>query len=332
MDTGERLAAYLSGDLDTDERTAVEAELAGDPALRGHLERIRRSDAALADLPEVDLPEGFSARLRERVAPEVDAVVGDQLAARRARRGTPSWLPALGAAAALAVVVAGGVTLAGGMGGDSAMDTAEEAGPRTTAGDGGGDAAATMMQDAETDAATEVSGPVVTDRGRSLGPSDLQQLATDPDVLAALESGAVQEDPTLAADLYLDALGGARTETEAEGADDAAGADETPQQEDADLESAPSATGRTSVAELLRREGVSDADLDDVARCLSVLSEGAAAPVVPLYVELATDEDGNEVIVYVALAQDADDEYRRVEVWMVSRDDCEPRQFVQSDT
>lgn len=329
MDTGERLAAYLSGDLDTDERTALEAELAGDPALRARLERIRAADTALADLPEVDLPEGFSARLRERVAPEVDAVLGDQLAARRARRGAPAWLPALGAAAALAVVVAGGITMTGGMGGDDSADTAEEAGPRTTA-DGGGDAADTMIQDEAMDAeaAPPIEGPIVTHRGRTLDLDDLQQLATDPEVQAALESGAVQDDPTGTADDYVTALRESHTEEQTD-SDDAGGAAE--QDGAADLEHETTAASSAYKADLLRGEGVSDEDLEAVARCVPVLSEGAAAPVVPLYVELATDEDGDEVIVYVALAQDADEEYQRVEVWMVSRDDCEPRQFVQSD-
>lgn len=328
MDTGERLAAYLSGDLDIDERAALEADLAGDPALRAHLERIRAADAALADLPDVALPEGFSARLRERVAPEVDAVVGDQLAARRARRSTPTWLPALGAAAALAVVVAGGVTLAGGVGGsdDSAAGTAVEDGPRTMAGDGDAGSAETLRQDeaVASDAAPEVTGPVVADRGRSLDLNELQQLPTDPDVQAALRSSLVQESASAAAGGFTDALRGS-TETEEAQQDQQ-------RQDTADLESAPAPQASRPLPGLLRGDGVSDDDLDAVAGCLSVLSDGAAAPVVPLYVELATDEDGSEVIVYVALAPDADDEYRRVEIWMVGRDDCELQQFVQSDT
>lgn len=330
MDTGERLAAYLSGDLDPDERTALEADLAGDPALLAHLERIRAADTALADLPDVDLPEGFSERLRARVAPEVEAVVGDQLAARRARRSTPTWLPALGAAAAVAVVVAGGVTLSGGLGGsdDAGIDTAdEEDGARTMADDGGGDAAETLMQD-ETAAAGEseqVTGPVVTDRGRSLSLEDLQQLSTDPEVQAALDAGGLQADPPASASAYADALREQTEDADEEADADGDAADGGGLETEATTESGP------PLAELLRREGVSDEDLDAVAQCLSVLTDGAAAPVVPLYVELATDEEDDEVIVYAALAQDADDEYRRVEIWMVSRDDCELRQFVQND-
>lgn len=328
MDTGERLAAYLSGDLDTDERTALEADLAGDPALRAHLERIRAADAALADLPEVDLPDGFSERLRARVAPEVEAVVGDQLAARRARRGTPTWLPALGAAAALAVVVAGGVTLAGGMGGsDDAGDATADGGGARTMADDSGEAADTLMQDetAAEDAAEQVTGPIVTDRGRTLTLEDLQQLSTDPEVQAALASGMVQADPPASASAYADAL---REQTEI--ADEEAEADEDAA-DDGDFETESTTESGAPLADLLRRDGVSDEDLDAVAQCLSVLTDGAAAPVVPLYVEIATDEDDDEVIVYAALAQDADDEYRRVEIWMVSRDDCELRQFVQND-
>ncbi len=324
MDTGERLAAYLSGDLDTDERTALEADLAGDGALRARLERIRAADDALAGLPEVDVPEGFSARLRARVAPEVDEVLGDELAARRARRATPSWLPALGAAAALAVVVAGGITLSGGMGGsDDAATGAGEEGARTMMDDGGAGAADTQMQgDAE---ASAPAGPTVTNRGRTLGLDDLRELPNDPDVQAALGGDPTQGNPQAAADEFASALDqqrapGATAEAEADG--DAG--------DDAATESAPMPQDLAGPGVALRGD-VSDADLDAIAACLPVLSEEAADPVVPLYVELATDEDGDAVIVYAALAADADGEYRRVEIWMVDRESCDLRQFVQQD-
>lgn len=104
METGERLAAYLSGELPEDERAAIEVELAHDPTLRARLERLRRADRALAALPEVTPPEGFSDRLHTAVAEELAAT--DRTAAQRsrARRGRP-WR-ALGAAAAAAAVVA----------------------------------------------------------------------------------------------------------------------------------------------------------------------------------------------------------------------------------
>jgi anti-sigma factor RsiW len=116
MDTGQRLAAYLSGDLDADERTALEAELAGDPTMRAQLERIRATDRVLAGLPEAELPAGLSDRLDAALAPELDRILGDELAARRARRAMPQWLPAAGAAAALVLVVGTGIVLVGGLG------------------------------------------------------------------------------------------------------------------------------------------------------------------------------------------------------------------------
>lgn len=321
MDTGERLAAYLSGDLDPDERASLDARLAGDPALRARLDRIRRSDAALADLDDVDLPDGFEDRLTERLRPELDAVLGDELAARRARRGTPRWLPAVGAAAALAVVVAGGITVAGSMGGGGGDDAADEGGrdmaAEAEAGDGGSVEMDTMM--------APPAGPVITDRGRTLGRDDLDGLARDPEVQAALSPDVLAGgDPAQASDRYARALGlpsattgEAATEAEAEDLEEAddAGASET------------SAAGPTDL--LATTDGpVSDEDRAAVGACVDVLFESAAAPVVPVYAELATDTDGEAVIVYGALAPDADGAYQQLEVWMVERESCELRHFL----
>ena len=341
MDTGERLAAYLSGDLDPDERTALEAELAGDAALRARLERIRAADEALGALPEVELPDGFEDRLQQRLAPELDAVLGDELAARRARRTVPRWLPAVaGAAAALAVVVAGGVALVGVGGSDMAGDSAEDnaAGAelleeQAADGDMGDSGGASTMQ-------APSAGPVVTDRGRTFTSEDLATLADDPDVRVARDTALVEQVPEEAARLYAAALAGEEltqdldvlsreqtdTATEAEGGDAAAGGEaETRAETD---EAAPVPTGAVAVAE---GPGVDQEDRDAVAACLPVLYDDAAAPVVPLYAELAEAEDGTDVIVYVALAPDADGAWRRTEVWMVTRDGCDPRLFVQSD-
>ena len=77
------------------------------------------------------------------------------------------------------------------------------------------------------------------------------------------------------------------------------------------------------------RGDVSDDERATVGACLAVLYEDAAAPVVPVYAELAEDTDGTPVVVYAALAPDADGEYARLEVWMLDRDTCQPRLFVQ---
>ncbi len=319
MDTGERLAAYLSGDLDPDERTALEAELDGDPALRAHLARLRRSDEALAALrDDVTLPDGFSDRLQQRLAPELDAVLSDELAARRARRGAPRWLLAASAAAAVVAVVAGGIGLVSTGGGDDAGESA------------GGDAGVALDGADDTGMAESMlapsQGPVIVDRGRSLDRDDLQALADDPDVQAALADGPVAEDPAAVALDYAVTLGlpsdapalrQDTTEDAQDGAETAA-------------PRAPASAATTSLQVQVRGD-VSDDERATVGACLAVLYEDAAAPVVPVYAELAEDTDGTPVVVYAALAPDADGEYARLEVWMVDRETCQPRLFVQSD-
>ena len=322
MDTGERLAAYLSGDLDPDERTALEAELAGDPSLRGHLERIRHADRTLAALPDVELPDGFHDRLQDRLAPELDAVLSDELAARRARRGAPRWVLAASAAAAVLAVVAGGISVVTGGGADDAAESA------------GGDAGVAL--DREASGATGMadtlltpsSGPVVADRGRTLDRDDLQALATDPDVQAALTDGPVATDPAAVALDYATALGMPSGTTAFEGDDGTAVPGE-----DAGTEAPPRPP--TAASDLLldvRVLGeVSEQERATVGACLAVLYEATEQPVVPVYAELAEDTDGTPVVVYAALAPDADGDYRRLEVWMLDRDTCQVRLFVQDD-
>ena len=324
MDTGERLAAYLSGDLDPDERTALEAELAGDPALRAHLERIREADLALASLPDVELPEGFHDRLQERLAPALDTVLSDELAARRARRGAPRWVLAASAAAAVLAVVAGGISVVTGGGGDDATDSA------------GGDAGMALDRQATEESGmaegmlAPSAGPVVADRGRTLGRDDLQALATDPDVQAALADGPVATDPGAVALDYATALG------MPSGTADLGGGTETtaPRDgEDAATDSAPRPP--TAASDLLLDVtvlgDVSDEERATVGACLAVLYEATDQPVVPVYAELAEDTDGTPVVVYAALAPDADGDYNRLEVWMLDRDTCQVRLFVQDD-
>lgn len=329
MDTTQRLAAYLSGDLDADERTALEAELASDPALRDRLERIRASDEALASLGDVELPDGFEQRLDATVDGVLDEVLGDELSARRARRKTlPGWVPAL-AAAAVAVVVGGGVVLSGLGGSDEGMNT--------TADTGGGEAGDGMMAesaDGGDDAAEEapaVPGPRIVADDREFTPADLQDLAANPELIDLIAGVPVHDQPVTVARAWASALGAdvddlGALDQRTVAAEDQAATESA--ERDADSQAALGAVSDPVV----RFDGApTEEERRDVGRCVSQLYEDAAAPVVPLYAELATDEDGDEVIVYAALARDADGDYQRVEVWMLARDDCSLRQFVQHD-
>lgn len=332
MDTTQRLAAYLSGDLDADERTALEAELAGDPALRDRLERIRESDDALASLGEVALPDGFEQRLDATVGGVLDEVLADELSARRARRrALPGWVPAL-AAAAVAVVVGGGVVLSGLGGSDhEAATTADMAGDDAV---GDGEGAQSFLSNGTGGAAGEASavpGPRIVTDDRELTSADLQDLAANPELIDLIAGVPVDDQPVTVARAWAAALG---ADVDDLGAlDERAGAAE----DQAATESAErDADGQVALGAVsdpvVRFDGdPTEEDRRDVGRCVSQLYEDAAAPVVPLYAELATNEDGDDVIVYAALARDADGDYQRVEVWMLERDDCTLRQFVQHD-
>ena len=325
MDTGDRLAAYLSGDLDPDERTALEAELAGDPALRARLDRQRRTDAALAAMRDVELPDGFGDRLQHRLRPELDAVLGDELAARRARRGAPRWVLAAAGAAAAVAVVAGGISVIGVGGSD---DSAEDAG-----GDAGvamdGEREATGLAESDMMAAPP-AGPVVADYGRQLDRDDLTALAQDPDVQAALSQGPVTADPAGVALDYAAALGAPIDAPGFPDDEDAAGGASETALESEEAQDAARPTAGLGL-ELTVLGDVSDEERATVGACLPILYEAAVDPVVPVYAELAEADDGTPVVVYAALARDADGDWDRLELWMLERDTCEPRLFVQAD-
>jgi negative regulator of sigma E activity len=304
VETGERLAAYLSGDLDADERQALEAELARDARLRSQLERIQAADAALLALPEVTPRAGFSERLHAAVAAEVEQQLGDELAARRERRQR-RWMPIAGAAAAGLVFVAAGVGIVTGLGGD---DTGGDMA------DGGAESAVTMLAPENGGRVAGDLTPVIVAFDRTLGADDLAALAADPRFEAELVQRLAEDDALAYAARNAEAYG--------EAAPPEAGADTS-------AESAPAldVAGATVIVE----GNVSEADRAAVAACLPVLSEGAETPVVPLYVEIAEDTDGRDVLVYALLGRNADGDYDRIEVWMLDRATCDVLHFVQSD-
>ncbi|HEX2027653.1 MAG TPA: hypothetical protein VHF25_06605 [Nitriliruptorales bacterium] len=294
MEIGERLAAYLAGELPEDERAALEADLDRDSMLRAHLDRIRRADQALAGLPPVEPREGFSGRLRAAVAEELAApgAPHDQLADRRsqARRSAP-WR-ALGAAAAAAAVIAvvgvgAGVLLRGGS--DQAGDvTAHGVAP-------------------DTDAGPDV---VVTTTDNDYDDVELQRLAVGLDPSGVVPPGLGEEQAAPLGRELADELG----------------------RSDASSDSEVEATsGEAGAAEGAAPRPATTEPPQDVQRCLPQLLESASSPLIPLYVELARYR-GERAIVYAFGAQDPDrGSYRRVEVWAVARSDCQVLSFAQYD-
>lgn len=100
----EQLSALLDGELTDTEAAALEAELAADPALREELEALRAASRFLRDHAPVSAPEGFAARLQERLAAEPPPAANTTAAFAGLRRA----LPGLAVAAAALIVV--GVT------------------------------------------------------------------------------------------------------------------------------------------------------------------------------------------------------------------------------
>lgn len=66
----ERLSAYLDGELTDEEAASIEAELAGDPALRAELGRLKAVVALMHDEGPVRAPLGFHASVMARIEAE----------------------------------------------------------------------------------------------------------------------------------------------------------------------------------------------------------------------------------------------------------------------
>lgn len=314
METGERLAAYLAGELDADETRALEAELARDPRLRAKLEAIRSTDAALASLPVIEPPAGFSERLRAAVRTELDDHLpadGDELAARRARRrgtagtgGTRSWWPQVAVAAAVLAVAGIGITQLGQGGADSGEEAALES-------------ADTTAEMAPMEAA---AGPTVVAAGRTFDAESLRDLADDTRFDELVDRGLAGPEAAAAADEFqAEIQGDAPADGGARIASDDAG--------DADAAAGSGPAGDFG----LRTVGdVSDEDLAVVRRCLDELL-ATETTVIPAYAELIEFE-GQDAIVYGLVGNDPEQEsYRRVELWVVGRGDCQVLHFTQVD-
>lgn len=324
LETGERLAAYAAGELDVDETRALEAELARDPALRARLAAIRETDELLASLPDVAPREGFSARLRDAVASELDTTLGgsgmtDELGARRETRRhrmAGRW-PVIAAAAASVLVIGGvGTFIAqGGLGGAD-QDVAGGS-------DGDSDSESASSLDAMAAPAPE-SGPTVVSAGRSFDADSIGGLAADARFDEVLSQRLDQAE---AAQLARDS----ETALTGEGANQADGAAESGPVEQSQQESTiAQAPALDDPSFGLRTVGaVTERELEDVGRCLPPLLE--AAPVIPVYAELV-DFDGADAIVYGLVGNDPEqDRYRRVELWVVDRADCQVLHLEQVD-
>jgi hypothetical protein len=330
----ERLAALVAGELSTDERRALEAELARDPDLRAQLEAMERADAALAAEPPAELPDGAEDRLLAALAPTLDAELGpseggagsDELAARRATRGRRrTWLTAAGGVAAAIAAVAVVLPNLTGSGDDSAdrADVAMEAGE---------DVASMEATDADGAGDALPDGPTVTGGDRELDVDGADALLAAPELEAVAGSALAPEDAAgLGADWATrlgaplagatsDSLSTFEGEAETEAADDDAAEEEAP----ADAGAADRATAGVGA---LVGPDVDEDDLADVGRCLdTLLATGDVA--IPVTAELVVFE-GDPAIAFGLVSQDADGQVQRREVWVLDRATCEVRYFTQ---
>lgn len=135
----DRLSAYLEGELDAAQAAELEARLEKDPALAAALDAVSEVLVALRGFDEVDPPQGYTERLRTRLAEArpapADVVVhlADHPPLHPPRRRR--WLT-VGSAAAVATLLGlvGGVLMRGGTPGpmpqaaDAPVDLQQEAG------------------------------------------------------------------------------------------------------------------------------------------------------------------------------------------------------------
>jgi anti-sigma factor RsiW len=358
VDEIERLTSYLDGGLAADERRALEADLAGDSALRARLQALRAADGALGRLAATELPEGARQRLdarlegvleevlaADRVAPapvtmagvasdapttvEVTGIVPDQLAARRRWRA----LPALTGVAAGLVLLAGGVIGLGQAGllsgGDDQLAADGVESDMSTEG-----ALESAPQDA-LEAAALPDAPVVIDEGRTTTADDLDELLTNPELQTLAErSLSAEEGELLAVQLQQQLLGDVAGGGSGAAADDDAGAEEQVEEEASDEAAGPTsdtAERATGDAVIVTRDGqtLPPEDAAAVRRCLGTLLE-AGEQAVPMTIELLR-VDGVPAIAYGLVTLDPQTTaFTRTEVWTLERADCQVLRFTQS--
>jgi anti-sigma factor RsiW len=359
VDEIERLTSYLDGGMAADERRALEAELAGDSALRARLQALRAADAALGQLAATELPDGARQRLDARLetvleevltadrpaatpvtpagvaagAPttiEATGIVPDQLAARRRWRA----LPALTGVAAGLVLLAGGVIGLGQTGllsgGDDqlAADSAES--DMSTE-----EAMGSAPQEA-LDGAGLADAPVVIDEGRTTTADDLDELLGDPDLQTlAGRSLSAEEGEVLAVQLQQrllgETIGGVGAETEADAED--AGSEEQAEEGSPDQPGPESDTAERATVDavIVTRDGqtLPSEDAAAVRRCLGALLE-AGEQAVPVTIELLR-VDGVPAIAYGLVTLDPQtDAFTRTELWTLERASCQVLRFTQS--
>jgi hypothetical protein len=314
VDPAERLADYLAGELDADERAALEAELARDPRLRAQLDAIRQADAALGQLASPVPPEGFEQRLRTALEDELErqlapavrpaAAPADELARRRERR-FPAWVPRLAGAAAVLVLLAGVLVTTGLPGTDDAVFEAADA-PDVAADDApvAEDAPDEPVEGAPEAMAAPGDGPVLMAADRELDEELLAGIVAGPELLEVAQRRLDTEAGRALALRWRDTL---RAE-----------APVAPEPDDADH----------AELRVFSDDPIGPAEREVIDRCLDAILDDAE-PAIPAYVELARYAGQDAIVVGLVTRDPATAAFTGTEVWVVDRDTCEVLRFTR---
>lgn len=312
----EALSAYLAGEFDAAEAAAFEQRLADEPALARQLDALAGALVGLHGADAADVPEGFEQRLEQRLAAERREQPAD-LAAHRARRDrSRTWLAVGTAAAVLAAtaVMAGNLLPRGDGAGVDTVAMEESAGRAGVS--AGGEEMTAADEDTAAAGAAPVPGPVVIDEQAVVADEQaLRQRYADVEEAEHLLGVPLAEARPLARS-FAEQLGAqmsaSRLSPESSATDGAATERAAGQHEDVGA-TAGGAAGQSPSGD----------------PCLSTITAGAQAPLVPVRVETLR-YDGTEAIAYVLVtAQPGSDVLDRTEVWVVAPEDCATLVFHQ---
>ncbi len=337
MDEIERLTSYLDGELEAGERRALEAELAGDQALRERLAALRGADQALGALGATELPSGARRRLDARLAGVLEEVLSttpeglaapppptaataddapapstgtdggdDELSLRRRRRVRP----------AVTGVAAGLVLLAGGLVGLGQLDLGADDARTAESVDAMMSADDAELAPAEPPGADgEALAPVVIDDGRSTSTAELEALLASPELEALADQALSAGDGEVVAARFQQLLlGGVPPMTSGSVAD-------AEEDEEADRSVEPT---------IVTRDGrtLDSDDAGDLRRCLAtLLKDGEQA--IPTRVELLEFDGTPAVSVGLVTPDPQSGAFTRIEVWTLEQATCQVLRFDQ---
>lgn len=328
-DDGELLSAYLLGDLDEAQASALDERLAAEPPLAARLDATREAIEALSGLDAVSPPAGYTERLRTRLAAERAAVsdsdaaraaaaaqasrpsqvaqeqtaVGDLDAARagRARR----WQPLAYAAAVVLVAVVGLAALATVLGPirsgqQDSVATLDEA-----AEDSADDTAELFAEPDAGDGDQAVPAPEASPEGAESDWAGTTDRGTRPSQPAIVDAGVVLADEAAAREHFAGVGAEAFLGLEREEAEE---------------------VGRSFAVAVRRAEPFASTGVAP-AVCLEQVSAEAAGPVVPAHVEAVRYAGADAVAYVLATASLEADSVDRLELWITAPSDCGIRLF-----